>query len=377
MSESMYRNQLERLVKEKAALEDKRAAAVSEAARHRDSASRTRTSITKSTSASMARMKERQALASDKKEADALRKASGVEKDIGRKVQAINSAQRNLDRAQEASRQKREREERKRREAEKRHAKELERDTKRQADADRRRRRDELDHEHRLTQEARSRDRLFSPRVTVEFVERLPERITVLVVAANPQDTARLRLDEEVREITERLQASRYRDSVDLRSVWAVRPLDLLQALNEHRPRVVHFSGHGGPDGDLMFQDADGNAKPVTPDAIATTVATAADDVQLAVFNACFSAEQAEAVVSHIPVAIGMGRPIGDTAARVFAGAFYNAIGFGFSVQRSFEKGVAALKLEGIHEDDTPELVCAEGVDPDAVVLVQPQRKAA
>jgi hypothetical protein len=151
----------------------------------------------------------------------------------------------------------------------------------------------------------------------------------------------------------------------------------LLQALNEHQPRIVHFSGHGERDGDLVFQDVEGNAKPVTPDAIATTVATAADDVRPAVFNACFSAEQADAVVAHIPVAVGMGRPIGDTAARVFAGALYNAIGFGYSVQRAFDQAVAALKLEGIPEDDTPELVCAEGVDPDAVVLVQPQREAA
>lgn len=373
----MYRNQLERLLKEKAALEDKRAAAVNDAARHREAASRARSSITKHTSESTAHMKERQALASEKKEGDALKKAARLESDVARKVQAINAAQRNLDRALESTRQKREREERKQQDAEKRRAAERERDARKQADADRRRRRDELDHQRRLNQETRARQRLFSPRVTVEFVERLPERITVLLVAANPLDTARLRLDEEVREVTERVRASRYRDSVDLRSVWAARPLDLLQALNEHRPHIVHFSGHGERDGDLVFQDADGNTKPVTPDAIATTVATAGDSVRLAVFNACFSAEQAEAVVSHVPVAIGMGRPIGDTAARVFSGAFYNAIGFGFSVRRAFDKGVAALKLEGIPEEDTPQLVAADDVDPDAVVLVQPERQAA
>ena len=63
MSESMYRNQLDRLLKDKVALEDKRASAVRFAARYRDEAQRTRSSITKSTSASSARMKEHQALA--------------------------------------------------------------------------------------------------------------------------------------------------------------------------------------------------------------------------------------------------------------------------------------------------------------------------
>ena len=67
--------------------------------------------------------------------------------------------------------------------------------------------------------------------------------------------STRVRLDEEVREITAQIRASDYRDSVDLVSRWAVRPLDVLQALNEDKPHIVHFSGHGSSGTELVFQD--------------------------------------------------------------------------------------------------------------------------
>ena len=55
---------------------------------------------------------------------------------------------------------------------------------------------------------------------------------------------------------------------MQLVSRWAVRPDDLLQSFNEHKPHIVHFSGHGTDDGDTVFLDPEGNAKIVTIDAM-------------------------------------------------------------------------------------------------------------
>jgi hypothetical protein len=66
-----------------------------------------------------------------------------------------------------------------------------------------------------------------------------------------------------------------------------------------------------------------------------------------------------------------MNASIGDTAARVFAAQFYSAIGFGHSVAKAFQQAKAALMLEGIPEDHTPELFTAEGVDASTLFLVQ------
>ena len=197
--------------------------------------------------------------------------------------------------------------------------------------------------------------------------------LVVLVASANPYDTTALALDEEVREITASLRATPARDVVTLQSGWAMRPRDLLHELNERRPAVLHFSGHGMADGHLVFADQDGSAKPVSGEAIAATIASAGESVRVVVLNACFSAALATALTQHVDVAVGMNRPIGDIAARVFAEAFYSALGYGSSVGRAFDQGRAALLLEGIPEDSTPQLLSRDGVDPYELVLVDPR----
>ncbi|MEN8040976.1 MAG: hypothetical protein ABFR95_05680, partial [Actinomycetota bacterium] len=93
--------------------------------------------------------------------------------------------------------------------------------------------------------------------------------VTVLFWAANPVDTAQLRLDEEVRTIDERLRASEHRDRFDLRTQWAVRYSDLSEGLLRYQPEIVHFSGHGDPNGLLLFESDDGNSHTVSIDALA------------------------------------------------------------------------------------------------------------
>jgi type I restriction enzyme R subunit len=73
----------------------------------------------------------------------------------------------------------------------------------------------------------------------------LRKPITILFFAANPDDTDELRLDREVREIETRISSAAFRDCFDVRTRWAVRPTDLMDAINDHRPGLVHFSGHG------------------------------------------------------------------------------------------------------------------------------------
>jgi len=68
---------------------------------------------------------------------------------------------------------------------------------------------------------------------------------TILFLAADPSRGSQLELGEECRAIQGEIRAAKFRDDVRLQSRWAVRPDDLLQALNEDAPLVLHFSGHG------------------------------------------------------------------------------------------------------------------------------------
>ena len=132
----------------------------------------------------------------------------------------------------------------------------------------------------------------------------------------------------------------------------------------------MHFSGHGSDQDEIIFQDNSGNSKLVSKEAIVQTLAAASDDIQLVFFNACYSRGQAEAEVTNIPAAIGMNTAIGDNAALVFAAQFYSAIGFGHSITRAFQQARAAMMLEGIPEENTPELFVAPGLDGDGLTLV-------
>jgi hypothetical protein len=201
-------------------------------------------------------------------------------------------------------------------------------------------------------------------------------KVKVLFFAANPAGTERLKLDEEIRRITTKLGAAEYRDSLELVARWAVRSDDLMQALLEVKPHVVHFSGHGSPAAELILLDDGGDPKPVGQEALVHLFRTLKDNVRVVVLNACYSRTQAKAIAKTIDCTVGMNRPIGDEAAIVFAASFYRAVSFGRSVKEAFELGKAALLLEGIPEDRTPELLTRPGVEAAELRLIAPPAAA-
>src|SRR3954452_11321672 len=121
------------------------------------------------------------------------------------------------------------------------------------------------------------------------------DKVKVLFLAANPAGTQPLKLDEEIRQITAKVRAAEYRDSLELVSRWAVRPDDLLQALLEEKPHVVHFSGHGSSAAELVLLDDRGNPKPVSQAALVHLFRTLRDNVRVVMLNACYSRPQAGA----------------------------------------------------------------------------------
>lgn len=210
----------------------------------------------------------------------------------------------------------------------------------------------------------------------IQRLSELPAKITILFIAANPLDQSSLRLDEEVHEIDALIRSSDYRDSIELHSHWAARPLDLIQKLNEIKPTILHISGHGSDQDELVFQDDQGGTKLVSKDAFVQTLVATTGSLQLIVLNSCHSSPQAEAAAQHISAAIGMRDEISDPAAKVFASRLYSAIGFGHDLDKAFKQAKAALMLEGIPEENTPELFTREGQLPAEVILVSPPARS-
>jgi hypothetical protein len=200
---------------------------------------------------------------------------------------------------------------------------------------------------------------------------------TILILAANPSSTERLRLDEEVKKIEQGLERSRRRDQFRLVVKWAVTDDDLRRALLDHEPEIVHFSGHGAgtgqgvpgtgrdlippKDGDpqaggLAFEDDHGRVHLIPGDALARLFELCSDSVKCVVLNACYSEAQAEAIGEHINFVVGMRKAIGDDAAIKFAVGFYDALGAGRDIEKAFRFGCSAVDLKGIPEYLTPVL---------------------
>jgi hypothetical protein len=233
---------------------------------------------------------------------------------------------------------------------------------------------------------------------------------TILFLAANPFGTTELALGREARAIEEELERSGHREQFQLVTRWAVQPLDLLRELRKLKPAIVHFSGHGGIGGPpaagrlrrdvvcepdtvdahqehgLFFEGPEGQSRLVSTAALEETFGAAGSCVKVVVLSACYSEVQAKALLAHVGCVIGMASLIPDSAARSFAIGFYGGLGECESVGAAFRQGVAAIRLEGLRNDDRTEhptlsttaqsgptvrLLTLPETDPNSIYIVQ------
>jgi hypothetical protein len=202
-------------------------------------------------------------------------------------------------------------------------------------------------------------------------VNKVSKKIKILFLAANPKDTVSLRLDEEFREIENRILVAQKKEQFILVKKGAVRVSDLQLYLNQERPTIVHFSGHGTSEGKLMVEDNNGEARTIPSKALARVFKVLKDNVRCVVLNACFSLEQAHAINQNIDCVIGMSSSISDKAAIAFAYAFYLGLASERSIKNAFDQGITELMLWGIPEDHIPQLLCRDKIDPSSIFLLQ------
>lgn len=178
----------------------------------------------------------------------------------------------------------------------------------------------------------------------------------ILILTANPQNTNKRRLDEEVRDIQAGLERAKKRDRFEIISKWAVRSEDLRRALLDNNPQIVHFSGYGMQIEGLALETDTGQIQVVSTNSLASLFKLFKDEVECVLLNACYSDVQADAISQHIEYVIGMHHDISNRAAIKFAVGFYDAIGAGRSIVDAFELGCIAIELENIPESLTPVL---------------------
>ncbi len=225
------------------------------------------------------------------------------------------------------------------------------------------------------------------PGMSVETTSHVddPAEVRVLFLAASPTDTLALKLSSELTEIDKSLRAAP--NHIQVVYPGRVPASALAEQLLRYDPTVLHFSGHGQPEGALVFEDESGASRAAPPKVIADLFGILKGRLVCIVLSACYSRLQAEELRRYVDCVVGMTRAIGDDDAIRFSSAFYLALGHGKSVRTAFELGCNQIRLGGVVEaggrrdvmpanasaspspsdERIPTLLCREGVDPDRV----------
>ena len=200
----------------------------------------------------------------------------------------------------------------------------------------------------------------------------------ILILTANPTNTKPLRLSEEVREIKSAWERSLNREQFEISIGEAVRPQEFRRTLLDHKPDIVHFSGHGGGEQGLALMADNGEAFLVKVAPLAKLFKALQEIffIDCVFINACYSDVQAEDIYPYVNYVVGMNQKIGDEAAKQFAIGFYDTLFAGQSIKSAFDLGCNAIEMENIPEHLTPVLRTKDATTKKAIIQGVPESKS-
>ena len=209
----------------------------------------------------------------------------------------------------------------------------------------------------------------------------LPQPIRILFMASEPMrptdPSNRMQFGQELREIKEKLESSRYRDRFLLEGPhMAVQARKFQTYLDRSEAQIVHFSGHGNEEGEQRVEGESPVGMAAVPRDLpmkavvrAFKITNSEGQFRCVVLNSCFSGRLAAALTadSVVPCAIGMSETIEDRAAVLFAEEFYRAIADKEErpIKEAFDLGCNHIALAGSHnkQDHIPKIHFAPGID--------------
>jgi esterase/lipase superfamily enzyme len=183
------------------------------------------------------------------------------------------------------------------------------------------------------------------------------QKCDVLVLAANPLGTDLLQLEQEATLIQQRLQEGETGRDFIVKVEQAVRAEDFSRFLLQYEPLIIHFSGHGDRDGNIILNNDRGEIQAVSPEDLAELLAIVRGRVECVILNACFSLEKADALAEQVSCVMGMDAAIDDESAVRFTAGFYRGLGFGWSYYRAFELGRNEINLLQLPDGEVPHFI--------------------
>ena len=192
----------------------------------------------------------------------------------------------------------------------------------------------------------------------------------ILFLSANPRKTGRLRLDKEFWEIRGSIVVSKARNEVFIQFRTAVKSSKVQEFITKEKPDIVHFSGHGNFQGDIILEDEKRNPHPISPQEFAAMFKIVDNQIKCVVLSCCYSAIAAKEISRFVDCVIGIKTDLEDESAIAFASAFYLALGENKDLQISFDFAISEFLLKGGLIEEKPELFVQPEINPSKTYFI-------
>jgi len=196
------------------------------------------------------------------------------------------------------------------------------------------------------------------PRVNLDHLKET-EKVHLLFLSSTPDKESILRVTEEFRDIKAAIRSAKYRDRFGWENCHAVRSQEFRQQILWHHPQVVHFAGHGKisrtqevayaksvEKAGIILESQTRKGRFVSGKNLSGLFREFQGVVECVILNACYSEGVADIIKDYVPYVIGVSGKVKDRTAIAFAAAFYEALGEGRGVKKSFSYACASLGLE-------------------------------
>lgn len=174
-----------------------------------------------------------------------------------------------------------------------------------------------------------------------EIIQRLSRPMTVLCVSAAPDDQSIFDVLSMNGSVGQALSNSRYRYIPAF--VLNCQPQVLGQYIQQYRPAIIHFSGHGDTNL-LCFDDGNRQTSLIDNDQLIEILGNATlRGLRAVVLNACHSQQMANAIANSAGFAISSTCTLYVPEAVAFSRLFYLGLAAGWAVDDAFERAKGAL----------------------------------
>lgn len=197
----------------------------------------------------------------------------------------------------------------------------------------------------------------FSEKLMINAQQTVIEKCDVLILAANLQDSKTFQLEKETELIRQRLQQSEIgkRYIIQTKDVTSIQDLSI--CLLQYEPLILHFSGHGNSDGEIILNDSQGEAQILPVERLAEVIYLLKGRVECVMLSACFSLEKADVLADHVRCVVGMDREIDDESAISFVGGFYQGLALDKGYYCAFELGYQEIKNLDLPSNKIPHFI--------------------